>query len=195
MALTYYGFTTVPVGFIPEQDKGYLVVNALLPDGASIERTEPVVARLTEAALDTPGVAHVISVSGYSLITSTNLPNAGGMFVLLEPFARRKIDPALHASAIAKTLRRRFARSRRRRSWCSARRRSRGWATPGASSCRSAIAARGGRRHSQAAVANLAEAAAAQPGLVGLYSELPGQPAAGASWRWIAPRRRPRASI
>jgi multidrug efflux pump len=109
MALAYYGFTTVPVGFIPEQDKGYLVVNAMLPDGASIERTEPVVARLTEAALDTPGVAHVISVSGYSLLTSTNLPNSGGMFVLLEPFARRTIDPSLRAGAIAATLRKKFA--------------------------------------------------------------------------------------
>ena len=110
MALTYYGFTTVPVGFIPEQDKGYLVVNALLPDGASLERTEPVLDQLTAEALETPGVAHVIGVAGYSLLTSTNLPNSAGMFVLLEPFAVRKLDPALHATQLARTLRRKFAR-------------------------------------------------------------------------------------
>src|SRR5581483_1632792 len=46
MALTFQGFRTVPVGFIPEQDKGYIVVNAQLPDGASLERTEEVVARV-----------------------------------------------------------------------------------------------------------------------------------------------------
>ena len=67
MALTYYGFTTVPVGFIPEQDKGYLVVNALLPDGARRERTEPVLDQLTAEALETPGVAHVIGVAGKRL--------------------------------------------------------------------------------------------------------------------------------
>jgi len=110
MALTYYGFTTVPVGFIPEQDKGYLVVNALLPDGASLERTEPVLDQLTARALETPGVAHVIGVAGYSLLTSTNLPNSAGMFVLLEPFAVRKLDPALHATQLARTLRQKFAR-------------------------------------------------------------------------------------
>jgi multidrug efflux pump len=109
MALTYYGFTTVPVGFIPEQDKGYLVVNCQLPDGASLQRTQPLVERLAKEALATPGVDHVISVAGYSLITSTNLPNAGGMFVLLEPFAARTVEPEKSASAIARRLRRAFA--------------------------------------------------------------------------------------
>jgi len=109
MALTYYGFTTVPVGFIPEQDKGYLVVNCQLPDGASLGRTEPVVAQLSREALATPGVAHVIAVAGYSLVTSTNLPNAGGLFVLLEPFAARAIDPERSAGRIARRLRRTVA--------------------------------------------------------------------------------------
>ncbi len=109
MALTYYGFTTVPVGFIPEQDKGYLVVNCQLPDGASLQRTQPLVERLAKEALATPGVDHVISVAGYSLITSTNLPNSGGMFVLLEPFAARTVDPEKTASVIARRLRRAFA--------------------------------------------------------------------------------------
>jgi multidrug efflux pump len=109
MALTYYGFTSVPVGFIPVQDKGYLIVNCQLPDGASLQRTEPVVERLAREALATPGVDHVISVAGYSLITSTNLPNASGMFVLLEPFAARAVDPEKSAMAILNGLRRSFA--------------------------------------------------------------------------------------
>jgi multidrug efflux pump len=170
MALTYYGFTTVPVGFIPEQDKGYLVVNALLPDGSSGERTAPVVERLTREALDTPGVAHVISVSGYSLLTSTNLPNAGGMFVLLEPFARRKIDPALHASAIAKTLRRRFAAVQEAQVVVFGAPAVEGMGNTGGFKLQVRDRSARGPEALAAAVANLGEAAAVQPGLVGLFS-------------------------
>ena len=170
MALTYYGFTTVPVGFIPEQDKGYLVVNALLPDGASSERTAPVVERLTREALDTPGVAHVISVSGYSLVSSVNLPNSGGMFVLLEPFARRKADPALHATAIAKALRGKFAAIQEAQVVTFGAPAVEGMGTTGGFKLQ--VRDRGARGPGplEAAVANLSEAAAAQPGLVGIFS-------------------------
>lgn len=105
MYLTYLGFATVPVGFIPEQDKGYLIVNAQLPDGASLERTEQVVKRLEKIALDTPGIAHTIAVPGYSILNSTNIANLGGMFVILDPFEERKSDSALSARSIAAALR------------------------------------------------------------------------------------------
>jgi multidrug efflux pump len=108
MTLTFHGFRTVPVGFIPEQDKGYLVVNAQLQDGASLERTEKVVARLRDIALKTPGVAHTISVPGYSIVLSTNLTNVGGMFVILEPFEKRKGDRSVSAPAVMSQLRKRF---------------------------------------------------------------------------------------
>jgi multidrug efflux pump len=170
MALTYYGFTSVPVGFIPEQDKGFLVVNAMLPDGASIERTEPVVARLTEAALDTPGVAHVISVSGYSLLTSTNLPNSGGMFVLLEPFARRTIDPSLRAGAIAATLRRKFAGIEEAQVVTFPAPPVEGMGNTGGFKLQVRDRMGKGPAALEESVAALAEAAAAQPGLVGLFS-------------------------
>ena len=170
MALTYYGFTTVPVGFIPEQDKGYLVVNAVLPDGASSERTAPVIERLTREALDTPGVAHVISVTGYSLVTSTNLPNSGGMFVLLEPFARRKIDPALGANAIAATLRRKFAAIQEAQIVTFGAPAVEGMGTTGGFKLQVRDRAARGPEALEAAVANLAEAAAVQPGLVGIFS-------------------------
>ena len=105
MVLTYVGFATVPIGFIPEQDKGYLLVNAQLPDGASNERSEVVRARINEVASKMPGVAHTISLAGYSLLASTNLPNVAGMFVILEPFADRKGDAERSASGVAARLR------------------------------------------------------------------------------------------
>ncbi len=108
MFMTYLGFSTVPVGFIPEQDKGYLVINAQLPDGASLERSEAVIARMTEMASKTPGVAHTIGCPGYSVLLSTNLPNIGGMFIVLEPFEERKGRPELSAKAVAENLRKQF---------------------------------------------------------------------------------------
>ena len=78
IGLTVLGFRTVPAGFIPQQDKGYLVVNGQLPEGASLERTDAVVARMTEIARKDRGVAHIISVPGYSILTGTNIPNVGG---------------------------------------------------------------------------------------------------------------------
>src|SRR5207248_6589629 len=108
MGLTLQGFRTVPVGFIPEQDKGYLVVNAQLPDGASLERTEAAVSRLRDIALETPGVAHTISVPGYSIVLSTNLSNVGGLFVILKPFEERKGDQAVRARAVLAQWRQSF---------------------------------------------------------------------------------------
>lgn len=104
MGMTYFGFSHVPVGFIPEQDKGYLVVNAQLPDGASLDRTEAVMARLTDMILKTEGVEHVISLPGYSVLTSNNISSTGGMFVILKPFAVRAGKAELSASAVMDRL-------------------------------------------------------------------------------------------
>lgn len=101
---TWYGFKTVPVGFIPQQDKGYLVVNALLPDGASLERTQAVMSRLSATVAKIPGVAHTMTLPGYSIINSTNLSNAGGMFVVLEPFEKRVEEPEKSAETILKKI-------------------------------------------------------------------------------------------
>ena len=109
LAMTGMGFQVVPKGFIPDQDKGYLVVNVQLPDGASLERTDRLVTELSRIALDTDGVAHVIAVPGYSTLLSTNLSNAGGMFVILAPFEERKHHAALSADSISDELERKFA--------------------------------------------------------------------------------------
>jgi multidrug efflux pump len=107
--LTYTMTQIVPTGFIPEQDKGYLVVNTQLPDGASLERTDEVMRKMEQIALHhkdlEEAVAHTINVPGYSILTGTNLSNVGGMFVILKPFEERKGKPALSAKAVAARMR------------------------------------------------------------------------------------------
>src|SRR5207244_8256813 len=62
LALTYFGFAGAPKGFIPAQDKGYLLVNVQLPDSASVQRTESVMERIEKIALQMPGVKHSVAV-------------------------------------------------------------------------------------------------------------------------------------
>ena len=108
MFLTYLGFKAAPTGFIPEQDKGYLVVNAQLPEGASLERSDALIRKLSEVVRETEGVAHTIDLAGYSTILSTNISNVGGMFVILEPFEERAGIEELGAPAIMNRLREKF---------------------------------------------------------------------------------------
>ena len=107
IVLTWFGFRSVPVGFIPEQDKGYLVVNAMLPDGASLERTEDLMKRVDELVRATPGVQHTLNVPGYSILTGNNISNVGGMFVILAPFEER-VHAGLSADVVAGRLREQF---------------------------------------------------------------------------------------
>ncbi len=108
LALTYWEFRRVPTGFIPEQDKGYLLLNVQLPDSASVERTQRVMARIEDLARGTAGVAHTVGISGQSLLLNANAPNLGSMYVLLQPFAERGRDRS--AAAIANVIRERCAR-------------------------------------------------------------------------------------
>jgi len=105
LAATAYALVKVPRGFIPEQDKGYLVVNAQLPDGANLTRTDALVRKLSERFRAIDGVAHTIDVPGYSTVLSTNLSNAGGMFVILDSFEERAGNKKLSGPAIAQALR------------------------------------------------------------------------------------------
>ncbi|MFO0845782.1 MAG: efflux RND transporter permease subunit [Gemmataceae bacterium] len=88
--LTYDLAQVVPRGFIPIQDQGYLVVNVVLPDSASVQRTDAVMKKIDEVARRVPGVAHTVSTAGYSFLLSVFGSNYGGMFVMLEPFDERK---------------------------------------------------------------------------------------------------------
>ena len=104
MALTYQQFTTTPTGFIPQQDKGYLILNVQLPDSASVERTEAAMARIEQMTRAMPGVDHTLGISGRSLILNANAPNLGSMYVMLKPFeGRRSAD--LTADALAASIR------------------------------------------------------------------------------------------
>ena len=101
LVLTGGAFSMMPGGFIPQQDQGYLIVNIVLPEGASVERTEKVVQNATEICLGKEnadgtrtggieGIAHVTAVTGYSIFAQANLSNAGGIYLSLEPFEKRK---------------------------------------------------------------------------------------------------------
>jgi multidrug efflux pump subunit AcrB len=103
LVMTYWQFQRAPTGFIPQQDKGYLVLNVQLPDSASVARTEQVMARIEALARDTPGVAHTVGVSGQSLILGANAPNLGSLYVLLKPFEERH-GSELTADAVARVL-------------------------------------------------------------------------------------------
>jgi multidrug efflux pump len=104
VGLTYWIFTRAPTGFIPDQDQGRLIVSIQLPDSASLQRTQAVTARVEKIADETPGVMHTISVSGMSLLLSANASNFATMFIILDPFDKRR-DPQFSADAIMEKLR------------------------------------------------------------------------------------------
>ncbi|WP_338486992.1 efflux RND transporter permease subunit [Pseudomonas trivialis] len=103
MVLTWFGFAHTPTGFVPAQDKQYLVAFAQLPDAASLDRTEAVIKRMSDIALKQPGVESAIAFPGLSINGFTNSPNNGIVFVTLKPFDERK-DASLSAGAIAGAL-------------------------------------------------------------------------------------------
>ncbi len=87
--LTYTTFKKVPSGFVPAQDKQYLIAFAQLPEGASLERTDEVIRKMGDVMLKHPGVADSIAFPGFSINGFTNSPNAGIAFVSLKSFEER----------------------------------------------------------------------------------------------------------
>ena len=102
--VTYLGFKTVPVGFIPEQDQGYLIVALQLPDASSIDRTDAVLNRMSEIAMKRPGIEGTFAVTGLNLLTGTNQTNAAVIFLPLKHFAERNGKPEQSAKAISAYL-------------------------------------------------------------------------------------------
>jgi multidrug efflux pump len=98
----------VPGGFVPGQDKQYLVGFAQLPDGATLDRTEDVIRRMGDIALKQPGVESAVAFPGLSINGFTNSSNSGIVFVTLKPFDERE-DASLSGGAIGKTLNGKFA--------------------------------------------------------------------------------------
>ncbi len=108
LALTFLGFKAVPPGFVPMQDKYYLVGIAQLPNSASLDRTDAVAKQMSKIALAEPGVESVVAFPGLSINGFVNVPNAAVMFVMLDPFKDRT-TPDLTATAIAGRLQAKFA--------------------------------------------------------------------------------------
>ncbi len=135
VGLGYRGYVKLPTGFIPSQDKGYLIASVQLPDAASAERTRETMDHIAKIAMECtvdvpakPGdegavekeingvkrwvkpvrpVAHVNSVAGNSFVLSAYGSSFGSMFIILKPFAERA-DPALYSEAVAQELRKRM---------------------------------------------------------------------------------------
>src|SRR5574337_664590 len=108
IALTAFGFWHVPTGFVPTQDKQYLVAFAQLPDAASLDRTEDVIKRMSAIALKQPGVLNAVAFPGLSINGFTNASNSGIVFVTLKPFDERR-SADVSAGAIAGALNQKFA--------------------------------------------------------------------------------------
>jgi multidrug efflux pump len=123
--LTYLGFTKVPTGFIPSQDKGYLLVDVRLPDSSSLERTQAVMAQVEKIARGDgssrephdshgsadhpagggiPGIAHTITISGQSIVQNAIGSNYGTVYVVLDEFHHRH-GAEMGADAIGAKLR------------------------------------------------------------------------------------------
>src|SRR5262249_34701330 len=108
LGLTWWGFLQLPTGFIPTQDKGYLLASIQLPDAASTERTRNVMKKIERLVLETKGVRFCTSVGGNSFLLSASGSNFGSMFIIPDPFDMRRGDPDQTGDAILAKLRDKF---------------------------------------------------------------------------------------
>jgi HAE1 family hydrophobic/amphiphilic exporter-1 len=100
-----WGIARLPTAFIPNEDQGYLMIAALLPDGAALGRTTAALDSATKIAQDTPGVDRVIAISGLSALDNfADLSNAGVSFVVLKPWDQRSKAKKTDIISIAEHL-------------------------------------------------------------------------------------------
>ncbi len=110
IGLNFLAFEKVPTGFIPQQDQGYLILYAQLPDAASLARTQAVVQQATRIILDTEGVKHVNAYAGFSILSGSSQSNVATMFARLDDFDLRAGHANLHANAVIENLKKRLAK-------------------------------------------------------------------------------------
>ncbi|MEM1111924.1 MAG: multidrug efflux RND transporter permease subunit [Pseudomonadota bacterium] len=103
MGITWLQFDSTPTGYVPTQDKQYLVSFAQLPEAASLDRTDEVIREMSRLALEHPGVESAVAFPGLNINGFTNSTSSGIVFVTLKPFDERK-DPELSANSIAGSL-------------------------------------------------------------------------------------------
>ena len=108
MGVTYYLFHVVPTGFVPDEDQGYFFLFAKGPEGSSLERSEKVANRLEKILLSTPGIADVLTIGGYDMINTVNVPCISTLIVILKPWNERK-TPELSVDGIMKNVRKQSA--------------------------------------------------------------------------------------
>lgn len=97
----------IPTSFIPEEDQGYVIAVANLPDAATLDRTQDVDQKITKIALEQPGVDHVTSLTGFSLLESLTRIQIGTNFITLKDWSLRN-EPSMQASAIANALNQKY---------------------------------------------------------------------------------------
>jgi hydrophobe/amphiphile efflux-1 (HAE1) family protein len=110
IGLAFLGFRTVPTGFIPVQDQGYLLVNVQMPDASSIDRTQAMIKKLSEVAKGIPGIQNVFGVAGFSILSRANSSAAGLMFLPLAPFKERANNSNLSMQVILAKLNSEFSK-------------------------------------------------------------------------------------
>ncbi len=108
VAFAGIGFQQTPEGFVPEQDKGYLVAVATLPSGASMARTEEVVRQISDIATAQPGVAHAVQFPGLSINGFTRNSNSAVVFLSLDSFEQRVQSAEQSGPALAAALNQKF---------------------------------------------------------------------------------------
>src|SRR3954447_19055887 len=99
----------IPGGFVPEEDQGFLLVNTLLPDAASLERTDAVMKKAEAVLKHNEAVDGYNTISGFSLLTGAYSSNMGFFFVQLKPWEERK-DPEATAAGVLRSLNQAFAK-------------------------------------------------------------------------------------
>jgi len=107
MVLAAVGIKQVPMGFLPDEDQGYFFINAQLPDGSSLDRTNEVTDRINAILNNTEGVAKFLTVGGYSLLDGVQSPNSAMYIVTMDNWSDRG-DPDLHIFKVMERLQKQF---------------------------------------------------------------------------------------
>jgi multidrug efflux pump len=108
VGLTFVGFSQVPQGFVPPQDKDYLIAFAQLPDASTLDRTDAVIRKMSAIALEQPGVSNAVAFPGLSVNGFVNASNAGIVFVILDP-AEERHGPELSGLGLVQALNAKYA--------------------------------------------------------------------------------------
>jgi len=108
-AFAIYGLGRLPTGFVPQEDEGYCIVSAQMPDGASLQRTKETLEEINELVADVPGVDNFLTVTGFSVVDSAAASNTGFLVVTFKPWEERT-TPELHQSGIIDNLQKRLSK-------------------------------------------------------------------------------------